>query len=333
MPIDDKPKMTTPDSTPVVPDKKPEAQAEDPFKGFITKAFDDGKELLAPVAGEETEEDESAEEAAEDAEAAEEDAEAAEEPKPRSKKSVQARIAELTKARRAEQRGREAERAENDRLRARVAQLEGSGEKKDLTDAAPKSKANSDGRPDATKYEFGQLDEQFISDLADWKVDQRLASKEAEAEARKGKAAQDAEIAEQETQAMSLLETGLEKFGEEFDTLVIKGAQNGDWALSDTLGKLVGASEYGADIALHLARDPKEALKVYRLPPMEQAAYFGRMEARFSSSGDVKPKKVQAPKAPPPPETKVRGAGGKFSVSADTTDFAAFESMANAAKH
>lgn len=329
--------MTTPNSTPSVPAAPAETVADDPFKGFVTKSFNEGKEDVAAPGENEVDDadtdegDEEHEEGDEEheAEASAEAPEASEElkPAPKAKKTASDRIAQLVKARNAER-----TRAEAAEARAAAAEARANGEhpqKKDLT-PAPKDGKGKDSRPSPDSYDFGELDQKFIADLARFEAKKALADERSAEQADRQKV-EEAETAERlEGEAMSLMETGLEKFGDEFDELVIQGAANKAWALSDTLGQLIGASTVGADIAMHLARDPKEALRIYRLPPMEQAAYFGRMEARFSSPGDVKPKKqVQAPKAPPPPSTKVRGAGGKFSVPSDTNDFSAFEKMAN----
>jgi hypothetical protein len=52
------------------------------------------------------------------------------------------------------------------------------------------------------------------------------------------------------------------------------------------------------------------------------AAAFGKLEARFQKPAEEK--KPVATKAPPPVQS-ARGANGRFAVTADTTDFAAFE--------
>lgn len=334
--------MTTPNSSAAVETKETPAAPEDPFKGFITKSFEDGKEQTVAAPGEEEVDD--AEEGDDDAEQEEheedgetgagdeeeEEPETRQEPKqpPKTKKKASERIAQLVKARNAERTAREA--AER-RAADAEARLVGKDEKKDLTPPKKEVKSKTTA-PSPDDYDFGELDRKYIADLAKFEAKKALADERAAEEADRSKTRQAEQTERLEGEALSLMEKGLEKFGDEFDELVIQGAANKAWALSDTLGQLIGTSAVGADIALHLARDPKEALRVYRLPPMEQAAYFGRMEAKFSS-GDVKPKKqVQAPKAPPPPSTKVRGAGGKFSVSADTNDFAAFEKMASS-KH
>lgn len=327
--------QTTPNSAPVVEAKDAPAAEENPFKSFTTKSFNEGKEDTAPGAedadatpAEDTPGEDDA--TGTDREATDEEGEStgqeetAQEPKPapKVKRSAQDRINNaVRKQRAAEARATAAE------ARAEALEKEHPAPKKDLTPPA-KDVKGKDAYPSPDDFEFGELDKKYITAVAKFEAKAALAEERAaQDQTRQEKAAQ--ELAEQhETEAMSLLETGFEKFGEEFDTLVIQGAANNVWALSDTLGQLMGTSAVGADIAMHLARDPKEALRVYRLPPMEQAAYFGRMEARFSSQGDVKPKKqVQAPKAPAPVQP-ARGSGGKFSIAPDTNDFAAFEKMA-----
>jgi hypothetical protein len=93
------------------------------------------------------------------------------------------------------------------------------------------------------------------------------------------------------------------------------------------LAMLVLDSDVGADIAYHLAQ-PKnraELIAMVQKTPLQLAKEFGKLEVRFA-------KKTEEKKAPgaPPPVQQPRGSGGKFSVSEDTADFAAFEKMAMA---
>lgn len=280
---------------------------------------------------EESAEDESEESEDSDEEPAEKDDGAK---KPKSKRSAQERINEVTRARRSVERELARERARNDALEARLAAVE---HKSGLTQSRDVSKEESDEAPKPEDFEYGELDAGFIRALAryearqEFKAEQRSQQKtrQSEADAREAQ-----ELAEKK---QAFEEVGASKY-DDFQEVVVESAENGDWPLSASLGKLMLGSEFGPDVAYHLATHPKEAREVFGKSPMEQAAYFGRQEAKFSArvsgakteKGEEKtpPTKVKATQAPPPPKQRAKGAGGRSEVSADSNDFTAFERMA-----
>jgi hypothetical protein len=85
------------------------------------------------------------------------------------------------------------------------------------------------------------------------------------------------------------------------------------------------------DILYHLASNPKEATQVHAKSPVEQAAYFGRLEAKFTApAAKPKPKESKAPK--PPANQAKGGSGGKVAPDMNgATDFATFEAGARQA--
>jgi hypothetical protein len=124
------------------------------------------------------------------------------------------------------------------------------------------------------------------------------------------------------TRMTTLIETGTAKF-DDFEDLV----RDPTLPVTPELAMLVLDSDVGADIAYHLAQ-PKnraELIAMVQKTPLQLAKEFGKLEVRFA-------KKTEEKKAPgaPPPVQQPRGSGGKFSVSEDTADFAAFEKMAMA---
>ena len=85
-------------------------------------------------------------------------------------------------------------------------------------------------------------------------------------------------------------------------------------------------SPVGAKIAYELAKNPAESRRINALPPLKQAAEFGKMEARLADPPvQGKLGKKAAVSQADPPVTQVRGQGGKFKADSATTDFAAFE--------
>ena len=142
------------------------------------------------------------------------------------------------------------------------------------------------------------------------------------------------------TQRTALETAGAAKYAD-FDEVVTESRQLDPsdpafWPLSREMGKLILASDVGADVAYHLASNPEEARKIFGKAPMEQAAYFGRLEATFEATvpnpkdkqqTDGQHQVVKGPKAPTPIK-QAKGSGGTTPVSSATTDFAAFERQA-----
>ncbi|MCK9513669.1 MAG: hypothetical protein M0R28_20930 [Pigmentiphaga sp.] len=256
------------------------------------------------------------------------------------KKSVQERINEITRARReAERRAEAAERELNELRNAKPP----AAAEKPAKPAAGKGGDESTGAegdaakgpPDPEKYEFGELDSRYIRDLA------RFEAKAAHDELREldRQEREQAQAVQQQqaaaTKFQQRVEEGSKKY-EDFYEKVVIGAEKVEWPLSPELGSLIVESDVGADIAYHLATNPDEAAQVFALSPLEQARYFGRIEAKFSAEQSAAPGEdakdetapAKTPKAPPP-VAPARGSGGRSKISANTDDFASFEAVAN----
>lgn len=272
-------------------------------------AYNNGELVDNPV----EEEPETPEEEIED----ETEIEPEEPPAKKPKQTAKERISELTYAR------REAERKLQE-MQARLEALE-KGQKPPENAPEGKKDAKAEGRPDPKNYDYGAVDEKYIEDLADWKVDQRMAAKEQEREAERAKAAEQEQKKTQNEKWNARIESGKQKY-EDFDEVVLEGAQNGEWLLSQDLAQLILDSEVGDDIAYHLASHPSEAERVYHMTPLEQARYFGAVEARLTSKDA--PKQTAKVSKAPEPVTRAKGAQGKFNVSPATNDFREFERMA-----
>lgn len=216
-----------------------------------------------------------------------------------------------------ERRQREAERRD---FEARLAKLEGGEPPKSDGDGSTEGK-----RPDPKDYEFGVADEKYMEDVAAWSADQRFNERMEQQRIRD-------EVARVETHWKQSVEAAevRERYAD-FDEKVTKGADRGDWALSPVGSLMVKESPVGPDIAYHLASNPERSREIAKMSLFEQAREIGRIEGRYLSRGEEKPKapaKVVSD-APPPPDKRSRGAGGKFSTAADTDDFAAFDKMAD----
>jgi hypothetical protein len=243
-------------------------------------------------------------------------------------RSAQERINKAVRAQRsAERRADEAMR----RLDALEARLNGTATAATTTSAATSA---TEGAPDPSTFEFGELDAKYIRALARYEAKQEVAAERA-AQAKTQQTAEQARAQREfQTKADALAETGSAKY-EDFNEVVMEAAKAGEWPMSETIGSLVLDSDVGADIAYHLATHPDEARKLFGKSPARQAADFGRLEAQFSSATDAddsdegesedKPVKVvKTSKAPAPPEKKARGTGTRTG-SPDTQSFAEFE--------
>lgn len=247
----------------------------------------------------------------------------AEEAKPakKGKPTFNERLGEVTAARRTAERTAETERQRADRLQAELDAVK-SGK-------APLTAAQSDDKgvavpPDPSQFDYGELDPKYIAALARHETAQALKAAKADDDKVRQADAAAAAQREQATKTETLVKAGI-KLHEDFDEVVMQGAQTGKWQLSQTLGELILDSEFGPNIAYELAKDPDEAERVHKLSPAKQAAYFGAQEAKFEAAKPSQASKTpKTPQAPPPPKTP-KGGSGSNTIGADSTDFAAVE--------
>lgn len=324
---------------------EPAAQDENPFSGFESEEFSHGERVADPAPPEENEEEETEapedreeERGEEDAEAEEEGAEEGreEESRPR-KKSARERINELTAARREAERRAEALERELAQLRAAPPAPQDEPNNEPAGEAREGASEDDPPRPSPDDFEYGELDSRYIEALVEWRTDRALAQRMKVEEERRQQEAKQRAQQEAQQKLAERIKAGAKKH-EDFYERVVIGAEQGTWPLSEHLGTLIVESSVGDDIAYHLATHPEEALSVYRQSPLEQARYFGRMEAKFSASQGAArgkepepPARIRTPQAPPPVEP-ARGTNGKFQATASSDDFAAFERAAMGGK-
>jgi len=319
-------------------------QVEQKPKKLDAKAvnIDEDNERATPaVLDEEGDEDEADEDEADengadedeaDEDEADDDSQEDKDEKPkRPKKSVSERIRELTRSRGEADRAKDALAQENADLKRRLEALE-RGEKPPAKTKSDGDGGKSDeGKPDPTKFKFGEIDPEYIAAVVNYETDKRMKAADEKREKDAAEAQRAVRLAELETKRDAMAEAGVAEFGDSYFDIVIKGAVENKWPISPVMAELTFESEVGYKIAHHLATHPKEAREVYGKSPVAQAAYFGRLEAQFLSGkkpAAKSPKTLEPPKVPNPPKHAARGAGGKFTVTADTDDFAAFEAMA-----
>lgn len=330
-------------------DKEP--KAEEAFEGIESQAFNNGIEIEKPAAKADTEADKTAakddateedvdgkssEEADESGadevakepakkEDMEEDSEEEEEaPPPKKKLSAEDRIRQLTKQRRTAERERDEARRERDEAKRPAASAE--DEQDDLT---AEGEADKEGkRPDPKDYQYGQLDDKYLADVIAYGVNKALAQERAKNEKTRQEQAASDEAQKFGDKLQKLHTAGsADETLKDFDEVVVEAGKAGDYDLSQLTLELCADSDVGAKVLYHLATNPQEATRIYKLQPAQQAAAFGRLEAKFSAPA------AKAPKPPreeiPPPIKQPRGAGGKFAITPETSDFEAFERLAN----
>lgn len=251
---------------------------------------------------------------------------------------------------------------ENEDLRRRLEALERGGKSAPLTtDSQGDKKASQDGKPDhtdTTKYPYGNLDENYIADLAEWKTLRAIEAREASKQTQQKSQQDAAAVAELKEKLEAFEEAGSEVYDDFYEVVMgnLANEANPDgWPCSDALGELILESDHGTKIAYELASDIKEARKIFQLSPARQAAWFGKKEAELSAGSakrtdnqDAKdppaaeaakkrvlpqPRngQVRESKAPAPP-SKLGGTSGNRVPTEATPDFAAFEAMAMGAK-
>jgi hypothetical protein len=205
---------------------------------------------------------------------------------------------------------------------ARLAALE----KPANQEARPAPAQDYDPEPDPANYEFGLADAKYIADTARWNARQEFIAQEQQRAVK-------AELAAIENSWNQRIND--QKIAEKYPDFmekVVKGADRDAWALSAVGALLIKNSEFGPDVAYHLASNPEESRRIAAMDPYEQMRAIARLEGRYEAlasapKAPATPPKV-APSAPNPPN-RVRGAGGKFAVEGDTEDFAAFSKYAD----
>ena len=150
--------------------------------------------------------------------------------------------------------------------------------------------------------------EDFTEALSDWKVDQKLAEVEQRKSAKEAATAFETKVA------------AVREKHPDFDSVVLAPTNPVSPAMADAFREL----DNGADVAYHLATNRAEAVRINALPPVRQIAELTRLADRLATPTATPPKLATDAPTPPP---AARGSGGRFTVSADTTDFAAFEAQ------
>lgn len=214
--------------------------------------------------------------------------------------------------------------AENARLLAEVAAIRAELEsvKKPLTTDKPEAKADIGLEPpDPAKFPYGELDSKYMEALADYRADLKIAKFQAELREqqeteRQQEAEKRASATLQET-AAKIQQDGASAFPD-FQEVVMDAVNAGELDMGPEAFQALAATEAPHQILYHLACNPDDYAKFSRMNPLQQALWFGRMEAKFTAPPTPAPKKTTS--APPPPESFAKGAGAKAAPKYDDLD-------------
>jgi hypothetical protein len=220
-----------------------------------------------------------------------------EQPPAKPKKTVQDRIDEIT---------RKAKDAEREAEYWRTKALQAPEPRQQEQQAQPKPGAP----PNPADFDYGDADPGYQAALIDYKVEQKLRAFQEQVQAQT-----QAQTADQQFKAK---EAEFAAAKPDFQSVVYDSR----WDCTPVMADAIKTADGGPAVAYHLASNPAEARRIAALNPLAQALEIGRIEARLSMPAAPTVKTVS--EAPPPPNG-VRGAGGRFKVAPDTSDFAAFD--------
>lgn len=239
--------------------------------------------------------------AAEEAQKKQDEEDAAEEAKVKKKPWFQKRFDELTKQR--EEANRRAERIER-MLEATLQRAQSAAQQppqQQQAQATPQQLPPTRPAPTREQYEFDE--DKYLDAVVEWKLEQRNARAEHETRQREQQNAQTTFQQGLESKRQAMIKTGTEKFPD-FDAVIATANPE-----HFNLDLLVAVTETGApaEIAYHLAKNPAEAERIGKMPPLRKAIELGKIEASISASVAA----VRQTKAPPPPNP----VGGRNQVS------------------
>lgn len=244
------------------------------------------------------------------------------------KNRYQERIDELTGKWREAERQREADRrAFEERLKALESPTnKTTTEQTTTSDSPPDPQAKTeDGRD---KYPLGEYDPNYIADLTDFKLEQKLRVIEERQKENEKSAQENAQLESLRNSWNEKLTPAQERYPDFLQkSQDLLGSMEGiDPAYEDYIAATIMGMDYGPDVLYYLASNPDEARTIINSGATKATIALGRLEAKFAEAEAEKtlarPKVSQAPNPPP----TVRGAApAKMPVAPDTDDLDAFE--------
>lgn len=174
--------------------------------------------------------------------------------------------------------------------------------------------------PDPTdfeKYPLGHLDPAYIEDRINY-VAERKAAERADAVLQRQ---QEADQLQPLLEKVDVLTTRGTELYDDFRETVVEAGMRGDWDLQQVTFEAAAEAEHGVEILYELANDPKEASRVARLSPYQQAKYVMDRNAEIGASKTPRRK----PQAGEPPKNVARGANSRVQINPATDNLDDFE--------
>lgn len=184
-----------------------------------------------------------------------------------------------------------------------------SDSKKTEPELAAKPLASSEGKPDIDKFDTHA---EYVEALTDWKTEQKLKEREAQAERSKLETEQQKLVREHHERVKSFADK-TEDYAEVLEDV-------NDVRIPAGLQQAIVESDRSAELIYELAKNRAELERISKLPPLAAARELGKFESKLpsqASSEDQKtekkePKKItQAPKPIAPVGTGGKGSAPK----------------------
>lgn len=222
-------------------------------------------------------------------------------PAPKKKGGFQRRIDKLN--------ARHAQTAQELEYWKQMALKSAGGEPKKEPEASKPVESATAGKPKAEDFETHA---EFVEALSDWKVEQKLSEREQKAQKSRLETESQKQMREHQERVSAFAEKH-EDFSDAMENLA-------SVPRSAALEQIIVSSENGPELLYELAKDPKEAARIAKLPPVSLAREIGKLEARLASSASEgkKPEPKKITKAPKPLEPV--NAGGKGAVKKSIDD-------------
>jgi hypothetical protein len=309
-------------------DGEEDRQEPESFESFEARvAAEEGGD--PPVEKEEplelSEEDEEVDENGDPVEASEDSEEGEEEKSKKKPMSAKDRIIQLNARNRENERRWESERRG---FEARLEALENNRLTPKEEDGKKEGEESPPDPTDKEKYPLGTLDDRYIEDSINYRVEKALErdreSSLQRQEQSEFEAAAEAMVKDLQTKADNVAEKG-SALHADYEDVVVKAGLAGDYDLTQTTFEAAAEAEHGAEILYALATDTEEATRVANLSPFQQLQYVAGKNAEIAA-GKPAPKKI--PGASTPPANPSKGRASRKTISPATTDFAEFERLA-----
>lgn len=267
----------------------------------------------------------------EDSDESNEDSEDDPKPEPKKKNRFQERIDELSGKYREEERQRLALQAQIDALTKKLSEQQEAAPKQIPETQTSNSPDPTDLNDDGTdKYPLGEFDPKYIRDLHRHIANEEHKAIEARAQEERAKQEQDQKRAQTITEWNGKLETAKERYPdlEEKGNVLVNSFQNLDPTYGEYLSQTIMTMDYGPDVLYYLSNNPDIAKKIVDSGYQKATLTLGQISAKFADAEAEQTKaRPRVSKAPTPPPANKGSSAAKVSVSADTDDLDAFESV------